>query len=42
MFARRTKTDIKPMFKNELETFATDIGSQTPYVRLEQKPVSNL
>jgi len=33
MFARRTKTDIKPMFKNVLETFATDIGSQTIVVR---------
>ena len=33
MFARRTKTDIKPMFDNELETFASDIGSQTIIVR---------
>jgi len=33
MFARRTKTSIKPMFENELETFATDIGSQTIVVR---------
>ena len=33
MFARRTKTDIKPMFENELETFASDIGSQTIVVR---------
>jgi len=33
VFARRTKTDIKPMFENELETFATDIGSQTIVVR---------
>jgi len=29
MFALRTKTGIKPMFENELETFASDIGSQT-------------
>jgi len=28
MFARLTKTDIKPMFENELETFATDIVQQ--------------
>jgi len=33
MFARRTKTDIKPMFENELETFASDIGSQAVFVR---------
>ena len=33
VFARRTKTDIKPMFDNELETFASDIGSQTIFVR---------
>jgi len=33
VFARRTKTDIKPMFENELETFASDIGSQTIVVR---------
>jgi len=33
VFARRTKTDIKPMFDNELETFASDIGSQTIVVR---------
>jgi len=33
VFARRTKTGIKPMFENELETFATDIGSQTIVVR---------
>ena len=29
----RTKTGIKPMFENELETFASDIGSQTIVVR---------
>jgi hypothetical protein len=33
MFALRTKTGIKPMFENELETFASDIGSQTIVVR---------
>ena len=33
MFARRTKTNIKPMFENELETFASDIGSQAIFVR---------
>jgi len=26
MFARRTKTFIKPMFENEFETIASDIG----------------
>jgi hypothetical protein len=29
VFARRTKTGIKPMFENEFETIASDIGSQT-------------
>jgi len=33
MFALRKKTAIKPMFENELETFASDIGSQTIVVR---------
>jgi len=33
MFALRTKTGIKPMFENELETFSSDIGSQTIVVR---------
>jgi hypothetical protein len=33
MFALRTKTAIKPMFENELETFSSDIGSQTIVVR---------
>ena len=33
MFALRTKTGIKPMFENELETFASGIGSQTIVVR---------
>ena len=33
MFARRTKTFIKPMFKNEFETIVSDIGSQTIVVR---------
>ena len=33
MFALRIKTFIKPMFENELETFASDIGSQTIVVR---------
>jgi len=33
MFARRTKTGIKPMFENEFETIASDIGSQTIVVR---------
>jgi len=33
MFALRTKTRIKPMFENELETFASGIGSQTIVVR---------
>jgi len=33
MFARRTKTGIKPMFDNEFETIASDIGSQTLVVR---------
>ena len=33
MFARRTKTFIKPMFENEFETIASDICSQTIFVR---------
>ena len=33
MFARRTKTGIKPIFDNEFETIASDIGSQTIVVR---------
>jgi len=33
MFARRTKTFIKPMFEIEFETIASDIGSQTIVVR---------
>ena len=33
MFARRTKTGIKPMFENEFETIPSDIGSQTIVVR---------
>jgi len=33
MFALRTKIGIKPMFEIELETFASDIGSQTIVVR---------
>ena len=33
MFARRTKAGIKPMFENEFETIASDIGSQTIFVR---------
>ena len=33
MFARRTKTGIKPMLENEFETIASDIGSQTIVVR---------
>jgi hypothetical protein len=33
MFALRTKTRIKPMFENELKTFASGIGSQTIVVR---------
>jgi hypothetical protein len=33
MFALRTKTGLKPMFENELETFASGIGSQTIVVR---------
>jgi hypothetical protein len=33
MFALRTKAGIKPMFENELETIASDIGSQTIVVR---------
>ena len=35
MFAPRTKTGIKPIFENEyeLETFASDIGSQTIVVQ---------
>jgi hypothetical protein len=33
MFARRTKTFIKPMFESEFETFASGIGSQTIVVR---------
>jgi hypothetical protein len=33
MFALRTKTCIKPIFENELETFASDIGSQTIVVQ---------
>jgi len=34
MFARRTKTGIKPMFESEFETFASAIiGSQTIVVR---------
>jgi hypothetical protein len=34
MFARRTKTGIKPMFENEFEAIASDIGSQTIVVRV--------
>jgi hypothetical protein len=33
VFALRTKTGIKPMFENELDTFASDIGSQTIVVQ---------
>jgi len=33
MFARRTKTCIKPLFESEFETFASGIGSQTIVVR---------
>jgi hypothetical protein len=33
VFARRTKTAIKPMFENEFEAIASDIGSQTIVVR---------
>ena len=33
MFALSTKTFIKPMFENELDIFASDIGSQTIVVR---------
>ena len=33
MFARLTKTGIKPMFEIEFETFASGIGSQTIVVR---------
>ena len=33
MFALRTKTGLKPMFENELETFASGIGLQTIVVR---------
>jgi hypothetical protein len=33
VFARRTKTGVKPMFENEFETIASDIGSQTIVVR---------
>ena len=33
MFARRTKTGIKPMFENKFETIASDIGSQKIVVR---------
>ena len=33
VFARRTKTGIKPMFENEFETIAPDIGTQTIVVR---------
>ena len=33
VFARRTKTFIKPMFENEFEAIASDIGSQTIIVR---------
>jgi hypothetical protein len=33
MFAPRTKTCIKPIFEKELETFASDIGSQTIVVQ---------
>jgi len=33
MIDLRTKTGIKPMFENDLETFASDIGSQTIVVR---------
>jgi hypothetical protein len=33
VFARRTKTFIKPMFESEFETFASGIGSQTIVVR---------
>jgi hypothetical protein len=29
----RTKTGVKPIFENELETFASDIGSQTIVVQ---------
>jgi len=48
VFARRTKTDIKPKFENELETFASDIGSgRAPaeaildmQSRLKENPIS--
>jgi hypothetical protein len=33
MFARRTKSGIKPMLENEFETIASDIGSQTIVVQ---------
>ena len=33
MFARRTKTGIKPMFENNFETIASDLGSQTIVLR---------
>jgi hypothetical protein len=33
MFALRTKTELTPMFENELETLASGIGSQTIVVR---------
>jgi len=33
MFARWTKTAITPMFENEFETIASDIGSQKIVVR---------
>jgi hypothetical protein len=33
VFARRTKTFIKPMFESEFETFASGIGLQTIVVR---------
>jgi len=33
VFARRTKTGIKPMFESEFETLASGIGSQTIVVR---------
>jgi hypothetical protein len=33
VFALRTKTELKPMFENELETLASGIGSQTIVVR---------
>jgi len=33
VYDRRTKTFIKPMFENEFEAIASDIGSQTIVVR---------